>query len=157
MPRGRGVAYLYGTAALVYGLDRFTKAWAEAVLGDGRTIEAVPGILRFSLTRNTGGAFSFAQHAPVFFAVVTILIAGLIVAISFRPHPPSTAVPLGMVLGGALGNLTDRIANGPGLTGGVTDFVDIRVLPLFNVADSGIVLGAITLVLLASRETRRTP
>lgn len=149
--RGRGAGLLYLIAATVYLLDRLSKTWAERTLGDGGAIEVLPGLLSLRLTRNTGGAFSLGREFPPFFALATLAIALAIVAVSLRGHAPSVAVPLGAILGGAFGNFTDRVANGPRLSGAVTDFLDIRIIPVFNVADCGIVLGAIALVLASLR------
>jgi signal peptidase II len=76
----------------------------------------------------------------------------IIVAVSLRLSRPLVAVALGLVLGGALGNLTDRVVRGPGLSGKVTDFIDLRVWPVFNLADSAVVIGAILLAI-ASLQT----
>lgn len=150
--RGRGAGLLYAAAAAVYLADRGSKAWAERVLVDRGPIEVLPGLLTFNLTRNTGGAFSLGQDVPAFFALATLAIGLVIVAVSLRGHAPAVAIPLGSILGGAFGNFTDRVANGPALSGAVTDFLDIRIIPVFNVADCGIVLGAIALVLASLRE-----
>ena len=152
--RGRGAGLLYGTAAAVYVADRLSKAWAERALADGGPIEVLPGLLAFRLTRNTGGAFSLGREVPAFFALATLAIGIAILAVSLRGHAPAVAIPLGSILGGAFGNFTDRVANGPALAGAVTDFLDIRIIPVFNVADCGIVLGAIALVLVSLREPR---
>jgi signal peptidase II len=149
--RGRGAGLLYATAASVYLADRLTKVWAERTLADRGPIEVLPGLLSFHLTRNTGGAFSLGREFPPFFALATLAIALAIIVVSLRGHAPVVAIPLGSILGGAFGNFTDRVANGPGLSGAVTDFLDIRIIPVFNVADCGIVLGAIALVLATLR------
>lgn len=143
---------LYGAAALAYLLDRVSKLWAERALADGPPIEVIPRVLRFTYTTNSGGAFGLGKSAPWLFATATIVVVGVIVAISFRLTRPSVAIALGLVLGGALGNLTDRATGGAGLTGRVVDFIDFRVWPVFNLADSAIVLGA---VLLAISSTKR--
>lgn len=150
--RGRGLGLLYGAAALVYLLDRFSKGWAENELPGRGMVEALPGLLYLNLTRNTGGAFSLGREVPAFFALATLAIGLVIVVVSFRGHPPTVAIPLGAILGGALGNFTDRLLKGPALSGPVTDFLDIRIIPVFNLADCGIVLGAIALVLASLRD-----
>ena len=155
MRRGRSVPLLYGAAALVYAVDRATKVWAESALAGGRSIDLIPGAVSLSLTRNTGGAFSLGARAPLLFAAATALIAAVIVVASARPQRHGVAVSLGMILGGALGNLTDRTINGAGFTGGVTDFIDLHVWPFFNAADSAVVIGAIALVLLTARQDAR--
>jgi signal peptidase II len=140
----RGAVVLFATATAAYSLDRLTKVWAEHVL-PGHPVDVIPGVLSFRYTTNSGGAFSLGQSAPWLFAGATIVVSVLIVAASFKPRSTMADVALGLVLGGALGNLTDRIVHGAGLTGRVVDFVDLHVWPIFNVADSTIVIGAILL------------
>ncbi len=112
-------------------------------------------MLHLTYTTNSGGAFGFGQSAPWLFADATILVAGIIVVVSTRLEHPVAAVALGLVLGGSLGNLTDRALNGSGLAGRVTDFIDLRVWPVFNVADTGIVVGAVLLALSSFRREER--
>lgn len=138
---------LYATAVAAYALDRVTKIWAEGSLAGRPPIEIIPRVLRLTYTSNSGGAFGFGQSAPWLFAGATIAVVAVIVVVSARLSDPLVAAALGLVLGGALGNLTDRAINGPGLTGRVTDFIDFRIWPVFNVADSGIVVGAVLLAL----------
>jgi signal peptidase II len=141
----RLAALLYLTAFAAFAADRLTKAWAQAALADRSPIEVIPRVLRFVYTTNSGGAFGLGQSAPWLFAGATITVSIIIVVVSFRMTSPLVAVALGLVLGGALGNLTDRAVNGPGLTGRVTDFIDPHIWPVFNLADSAIVIGAILL------------
>jgi signal peptidase II len=138
---------LYATAVGAYLLDRVTKLWVEGSLAGRPPIRVIPGVLQLTYTTNSGGAFGLGQSAPLLFAGATIVVAGVIVAASLRLGKPLVAVALGLVLGGALGNLTDRAFNGSGLSGRVTDFIDFRVWPVFNVADSAIVVGAVLLAL----------
>jgi signal peptidase II len=142
---------LYATAAVVYACDRVTKLWAEAALAGRPPIEVVPGVLSFNYTTNSGGAFGLGRSAPWVFAGATVLVSVVIVVVSFRLDRPPLAVALGLILGGALGNLTDRILNGPGLSGHVTDFIDFQVWPVFNLADTAIVTGAVLLALSSAR------
>jgi signal peptidase II len=140
----RGAVWLFSTASGVYLADRLTKVWAEARLPD-RPIEVISGVLRFRFATNPGGAFSLGQDLPLFFALVTGTVSVLIVVTAFRHTSVLTSVALGLVLGGALGNLTDRITRGPGFSGQVVDFIDVRIWPVFNLADSAIVIGALLL------------
>jgi signal peptidase II len=149
----RGTTALYTIGLVVYGLDRLTKALAEDRLSDG-PVDVVPGLLTLRLATNSGGAFSVGRSAPWFFAAATIVVSLLIVATSLRHRPMPAALALGAILGGALGNLTDRITRGSGLTGQVVDFIDVHVWPVFNLADSGIVLGALGLAWLSVRQGR---
>ena len=140
---------LLGTAAAVLAVDQLTKWWAVETL-DTRTIDVV-WTLRLRLTLNHGSAFSLAPGRG---AVISIL-ALVIVAVLLRSGRYATRVPhaiaIGLVLGGAVGNLLDRgFREGPGfLGGGVVDFIDFQWWPVFNLADSAIVIGAILLFLLS--------
>jgi len=145
--RARLAWLLYGTAGAAYLLDRLTKIWAENTLAGEPPIEVIPGVLRLTYTTNSGGAFGLGQSAPWLFAGATIVVSAIIVISSARLGRRSAAVALGLVLGGALGNLTDRAVNGAGLTGRVIDFIDLRVWPIFNVADMAIVAGALILAI----------
>ena len=142
---------LFVTALLTYGVDRITKIWAESTLL-ARPIDIVPGVLTLRFTTNSGGAFSIGQRAPWFFVGVTAVVVVIILATSFRHTSRIVGASLGLVLGGALGNLTDRAIRGPGMRGRVVDFVDFHVWPVFNLADSAIVIGAILLALTGLRE-----
>jgi signal peptidase II len=151
--RRRGAAILFGTAAIVLVLDRATKLWAERSLVDA-PIEVVRGVLDLRFTTNSGGAFSLGESAPWLFAGATIAVSTVIVTTAFRHRDPLMAVALGLVLGGALGNLADRALRGPGLRGRVIDFVDLHVWPVFNVADTAIVVGALLLAWCSFRAGR---
>ncbi|MGZ5352500.1 MAG: signal peptidase II [Actinomycetota bacterium] len=137
--------WLYATAGAAYLLDRSTKLWVEEALAGEPPLEVIPRVLSFNYTTNSGGAFGFGRSAPWLFAGATIAVSLVIVAVSLRMTRRPVAIALGLVLGGALGNLTDRAANGPGLTGHVTDFIDFQVWPVFNLADTAIVIGAVLL------------
>jgi signal peptidase II len=144
-PRARrGAVILFGTAAGAFLLDRVTKLWAERVLAD-HPIDVITGVLTLRFTTNSGGAFSLGQSAPWFFAAASVAVSALIVITAFRARSALASVALGLVLGGALGNLFDRVIRGPDLRGHVVDFIDLHVWPVFNVADSAIVIGAILL------------
>ena len=154
MDRGaRSAARLFGTAAIVYLLDRVTKLLAERHLQGRPPIEVLPGV-RLTFTTNPGGAFSIGGGAPLIFVAATVIVAGVIVVTAHRHTRPVTSVALGLVLGGAIGNLTDRVVRGPGIRGHVIDFVDIGPWPVFNVADSAIVVGAILLAVTTGRRER---
>ena len=86
----------------------------------------------------------------MFFAA-TIVVCLAIVAGSFRLSSRLTAIGTGLILGGAIGNLTDRVLHGPGVSGKVIDFIDFRVWPVFNLADASIVIGAAVVVLAGTR------
>jgi len=147
---------LYGAGAVVYGADRVTKLWAQGSLAGHPPIVLIPKVLRLNYTTNAGGAFGLFGGQPWLFFAATVVVCVVIVVFSFRSSFAGSAVAMGMVLGGALGNLTDRILHGPGVAGRVTDFVDLHVWPIFNLADAAIVLGAVILVLSGVRRDRGT-
>ncbi|MEV0360612.1 signal peptidase II [Nocardia sp. NPDC050697] len=136
-------------AAVLYGLDLLTKSIAVARLTPGDPVYLIGDVVRFSLVRNPGAAFSMATGMTW---LLTLVAAGVVIAvirIGSTLRSPWWAVGLGMVLGGALGNLTDRLFRAPGpLQGHVVDFMAVGWWPVFNVADSAIVCGAILLVAL---------
>jgi signal peptidase II len=148
--RLRGGIRLWSVAAAVLLLDRVTKAWAEHALTTPRDV--IDGVLTLRFTTNSGGAFSLGDRAPLLFAVAAILVCAAIAVTSFRSRSTLQDVALGLVLGGATGNLLDRVLRGPGLSGRVIDFIDVHVWPVFNLADSAIVIGAALLALAALRE-----
>lgn len=130
-------------AVLVF--DQGTKEWALDALNDG-SIDVIEGVLRWRLTFNSGGAFGLLQGLPGFFLVATLVIVGGILIGARKVDDPRWAIPLGMVLGGGLGNAVDRLLRDTG--GAVVDFIDLHVWPVFNVADMSIVFGALAILVL---------
>ncbi len=149
--RRRGGLILWAIAGTVLVVDRLTKRWAEHALTQPRDL--IDGVLTLRFTTNSGGAFSLGDRAPLLFAIAAIVVCGAIVVTSFRPRPTAHAVALGLILGGATGNLLDRVLRGSGLSGRVVDFIDLHVWPVFNVADAAIVGGAALLAFAALRES----
>jgi signal peptidase II len=136
---------LLGTALVVVVLDQLTKWWAVETL-DTRTIDVV-WTLRLRLTLNHGSAFSLANGRGPIISLLALVIVAVLLRSGRHATRPGTAIAIGMVLGGAIGNLIDRgFRPGSGfLGGGVVDFIDFQWWPVFNFADSAIVLGAIAL------------
>lgn len=130
-------------------LDQITKHLAVSRLDAGRVVDVIDGVLAFRLGYNPGGAFGIGQGQPGFFMVASILIAVLLIALARRADDPRWVIPLGCVFGGGIGNLSDRIVRGSG--GGVVDFIDLQVWPMFNLADSAIVGGVAVLFWLSFR------
>jgi signal peptidase II len=145
--RGRSAAVLFTVAGLTWALDRLTKIWVERSLAGRPPISVIDGVLDLRFTTNSGGAFSVGRSAPWIFVTASILVSGAIVLTAFRHTNVGTSIALGLILGGALGNLTDRLLRGPRFTGHVIDFIDVHIWPIFNVADSAIVVGAVVLAL----------
>jgi signal peptidase II len=146
---------LYGIAALVYAIDRVAKVLVEANLHDRPPVELIPGILELRFTTNPGGAFGIFGDLSWLFVLISVVVVGAIVFASRNLPSTISAVGLGLVLGGAIGNLTDRLLRGPALGGEVVDFIDLQVWPVFNLADTGIVVGAALLLLSGLRRERR--
>jgi signal peptidase II len=148
---------LLGLAAGVLLADLVTKLVVVATIEPGEDIRVLGGALYLTQLRNTGAAFSFAEGFTVLFTLVAVAVAVVIVRTARRLFSTAWAVTLGLVLGGALGNLIDRVFRDPGfLRGGVVDFLSVfgpdgRVWPVFNIADSAIVCGGILGALLALR------
>lgn len=154
--RARLTAVVFGVAAGAYLLDRVTKWLVVDRLAGRAPVEVIPGVLQLNYTQNSGGAFGLGGSASWLFAGATIAVSVAIVALAFRVRRMGVAIGMGLVLGGGLGNLTDRIVRGSGLSGRVVDFIDLRVWPVFNVADAAIVVGAILIVLSSARGSQRS-
>lgn len=132
-------------------VDQLTKTWALRALADG-PIELVGGV-RFNLTYNTAGAFGLGGAAVPFLALGALVLVIVMAASGAMTRKPSLAAAMGLVLGGALGNLADRVFRDPGLLkGAVVDFIDLRVWPIFNVADMAISFGCIALLIAGWRD-----
>jgi signal peptidase II len=144
--RVRLALLLYGVAAAVLLTDRITKVWARGSLPGRPPITLIPGVLDLSFTTNRGGAFGLFGGAAWLFFGATVVVCGVIVYASLALPGWLGAVGLGLVLGGAAGNLTDRLVNRGPLSGHVVDFIHLHGWPVFNVADSSIVVGAVILV-----------
>ncbi|HMG43411.1 MAG TPA: signal peptidase II [Acidimicrobiales bacterium] len=143
---------LIGVAVAVYVADQLSKWWAVDTL-DTRTIDVV-WTLRFRLALNHGAAFSLSQGRGALISLLALVVVGVLLRSGRHATRPLAAVALGLVLGGALGNLSDRaFREGEGfLGGGVVDFVDFQWWPIFNVADMGVVCGAVLLIAASWRE-----
>jgi len=145
-PQRRGVV----VAAIVVGIvaiDQLTKSWAVATLDEGPT-RIFGDDVELRLSRNTGSAFSLFQGFTPLLAILAIVLAVLLVRALRRTDDMWIVVALALVLGGAIGNLVDRVMRSPGvLRGAVIDFVSVGGFPTFNVADASITVGAVLLVL----------
>lgn len=144
--RSRPAGWVVAVVVGVVVLDQCTKAWAVDRLARG-PIWLVGDDVGLRLSRNPGGAFSMFQGSTPLLAVVAIVFAVILARAAARTRHPLTLVALALVLGGALGNLGDRLARSPGvLRGAVVDFVAVGAFPAFNVADTAITVGAVLLV-----------
>jgi signal peptidase II len=157
LPRRPRTRLLLVLAVAVLVLDVATKLLVVATLSDREPVRLLGGALYLTEARNTGAAFSFAEGATVVFSLIAAVVVVVIVRAARRLFSTGWAVALGLVLGGAVGNLADRVFRDPGfLRGGVVDFLSLfapdgSVWPIFNVADSAIVCGGLLGALLAFR------
>lgn len=151
MPGGRW-PLLLGVTGAVLLLDQLTKWWAVETL-DTRTIDVV-WTLRLHLTLNYGSAFSIGQGRGALISLLVLVVVAVLLRSGRYARRPGSVVAIGLILGGALGNLLDRaLRAGDGfLGGGVVDFIDLQWWPVFNVADSAVVVGALLLLLMQRRE-----
>ncbi|MFM7666242.1 MAG: signal peptidase II [Actinomycetota bacterium] len=142
--------------AAIVVVDQLTKHWALNRLSGGRTIDII-GSLRFNLAFNRGMAFSQATGAGPIIGALAFVIIIVIVLWMRRSATGVSAVAAGLIVGGALGNLVDRLfRNDAWLRGAVVDFVDLQWFPIFNVADSCITIGAALMVLASLRAKSAT-
>jgi signal peptidase II len=150
--RGRLVLLLAAICATVYALDQATKALALARLTQGEPVEVLDGVLQLRLVFNPGAAFSLASGMTWLLTVVAVVVVVVVVRTATRLGSRGWAVALGLLLAGALGNLTDRLVRPPGFARGhVIDFLELPNWPVFNVADSSISVAAGLIVVLGLR------
>ncbi|MBM7079956.1 MULTISPECIES: signal peptidase II [Micromonospora] len=153
-PRRRAVVLLVGIALLALLTDLLTKHLALQQLDDRPPVRLLGGAVYLTLTRNSGAAWSIGADHTWVFPLITIGVVGWITWMALRLRSLPWAVSLGLVLGGALGNLADRIFRAPGhFVGHVVDMVSLfdpygQVWPVFNLADSCLVAGVLLAVLL---------
>jgi signal peptidase II len=133
-------------AGAVVVADQLTKLWAVATLAGG-PIHIVDHLLDLRLTRNPGGAFSILTGLTPVLAVLAAVMAVVLVRTTRRTADRVVAYSLALVLGGALGNLIDRLVRSPGvLRGEVIDFIKLPHWPTFNLADSAITIGVVLII-----------
>lgn len=145
------LALLGAVAAVVVALDQATKTWAVHALADGPI--HIWWRLRLVLALNSGAAFSLGTGVTPFVIAGVVVMLAVLLFISRSVSTRPAAIALGLVLGGALGNLTDRVVRHNHRS--VIDFVDFRPWPTFNLADAAVVCGAILLVLTGAEWRRR--
>ncbi|MGH2753335.1 MAG: signal peptidase II [Actinomycetota bacterium] len=136
-------------ATVVIAIDQVTKSLALASFEE-QPADVIDGILTFRITYNSGGAFGLLQGLPGLFLVATLVATVVILFWVRNLDRPAWMLPLGMVLGGGVGNLIDRTVRST--DGQVVDFIDFHVWPVFNLADACIVVGVLWLVFLGGRE-----
>ena len=140
------IIFLSGVVSIVL-MDRVTKNFFSRFLDLNESIAVIRNFLHFTLVHNTGIAFGFFKDCGAVFIIIPVILTGLLIYnIYYYRHSPQLSrtyiVAFSLILGGAIGNLIDRI-----MLGYVIDFIDFRIWPVFNVADSAITIGAAIILL----------
>jgi signal peptidase II len=163
--RRRLFLLLASIAVVTYLLDQLSKWWAIRTLSDEEPRDLIGSFLRLDLIRNPGAAFSIGTGNTWVLTIIAVVVLVVVIRVSRRLGSSGWAWALGLLLGGALGNLTDRIIREPGLgRGHVIDFLNYNGWFIGNIADIAIVSAAILIGLLAltgrsvdgTRETRES-
>ena len=139
--------------AVTLGTDQLTKHWVTRAFATGESLPLLPPVLQLTYVQNTGAAFGLFKGQQELFIFLSLFVTGWMLWEFLVKHPRAPSVIWGcsLVLGGAVGNLIDRVRFGY-----VVDFVDLRVWPVFNIADSAITIGA-ALLLWHAVSLRRQP
>ena len=150
---GRGkrkIMVLFAVAVLAYLLDLSSKMIVVAKLEHHEPIELIGDWLQLSAIRNAGAAFGIGEAFTIIFTCIAATVIVVIARLARKLYSLPWAIALGLLLGGALGNLTDRIFRAPGtFQGAVVDFIAPAHFAVFNLADSAIVCGGILIVILS--------
>ncbi|MFF9766527.1 signal peptidase II [Streptomyces sp. NPDC014636] len=150
--RGRRIAVLFAVAVFAYALDLISKLLVVSRLEGHAPIRLVGDLLELHAIRNPGAAFGFGAAFTIIFTLIAAAVIVVIIRLARKLYSFPWAVALGLLLGGALGNLTDRIFRAPGVfEGEVVDFIAPKGFAVFNLADSAIVCGGVLIVLLSFR------
>lgn len=148
----RSAVALAGTSLLAVGLDQASKRIVTATVEGHPPFQVIGRHLRITASRNSGAAFSFAPTETLVFTAMTLAIAVVIATRAPRLRSMRWAIALGLLLGGAVGNLLDRLMRAPGFgRGAVLDFIDVQHFAAFNIADICITVGAAMALLLSVR------
>jgi signal peptidase II len=142
---------LFAIAALALTIDQTTKAIVVATMTEGEEITVINHVLNLIFVRNPGAAFGMVGGQTWIFSILAVVVTGVIIWALTRIHSRAWAVVFGLLLGGTLGNLSDRLFREPGFgVGHVVDFLNMPWLmpAIFNVADIAISAAAVTFVLL---------
>ncbi|MFD8708405.1 signal peptidase II [Kitasatospora sp. NPDC059648] len=152
-PKGRRrVGVLLVVAVLAFLIDLGSKLLVVAKLENHAAIKVIGDVVTFQVIRNSGAAFGMGQALTVVFTMIASAVIVVIWRIARRLYSLPWAIALGLLLGGALGNLADRLFRAPGVfRGHVVDFISVQHFAVFNLADSAIVCGGILVVLLSFR------
>ncbi|CAM5334077.1 MULTISPECIES: signal peptidase II [Streptomyces] len=148
----RRIAVLFAVAVVAYLLDLGSKLLVVAELEHHAPIQVLGDWFELRVIRNAGAAFGFGEAFTVIFTVIAASVIVVIARLARKLYSLPWAIALGLLLGGALGNLTDRVFRAPGVfEGAVVDFLAPKNFAVFNLADSAIVCGGILIVILSFR------
>jgi signal peptidase II len=140
-----------GIATTIVVADLLTKRYA-ALNFDGNLVEVIPGFFGFTFVENPGGAFGVFQNGGVIIGIAAVIITLVVLVALASERPLAETVALGLVVGGAVGNLVDRFARGDGIIdGAVIDWVELWWIPTFNIADSSVTVAVALLLIHAWR------
>lgn len=136
-----------GIASAVVVADLLTKRYA-ALNFDGNPVEVIPGFFGFTFVENPGGAFGMFQNGGVVIGIAAVIITLVVLVVLAAERPMAETVALGLVVGGAVGNLVDRFARGDGIIdGAVIDWVELWWIPTFNIADTSVTVAVALLLI----------
>lgn len=148
--RGRATLLVVVVAAAVLVVDQLSKIWAVAALENEPPVQVIGDFFRLVFVRNSGAAFSLGSGSTIVVSLLALVIVGVLIYRARNLQSVWWAIAMGGMIGGALGNLTDRVFREPGvLRGHVVDFFALPIWPVFNVADIAVVGSAIGMVVLA--------
>lgn len=155
-PSARALVTLAIVSVAVYGLDQLSKFLIVKNLHEGQKVDVLGTVLQFHFVKNPGAAFSFASGSTWVFSIIAAGVTVFILWYARRIRSIAWAALFGMLLGGTVGNLTDRLFQEPGFgVGHVIDFVQVWGFPaIFNVADSFIVISMGLFIILSLRGIR---
>jgi signal peptidase II len=154
-PVRRRLPLLVAVASVIVIADAVSKLLVVDHLAGRAPVVVIPSVLDLELTRNAGAAFGFAAGATIIFTGVALAVVVFIIRAARRLASVGWAWALGLLLGGAIGNLGDRLFRAPGpLRGHVVDWIHLHHWPVFNLADSAIVIGGLLTVVLSMRGIR---
>ncbi|MFD7668519.1 signal peptidase II [Streptomyces sp. NPDC059788] len=144
----RRVPLLLAVAGAAYLLDLGSKLAVVAELENGAPVQVLGDWLELRVLRNSGAAFGIGEATTIVFTVIAVAVAVVIFRLARKLYSTPWAIALGLLLGGGLGNLTDRLFRAPGdFQGAVVDFIHVRGFSVMNVADCAIVCGGVLIVL----------
>ena len=150
---GRARRWIFLLALLVLSFDQASKSWAVSYLESRSAIKVIGDFLKFNHTTNSGAAFNLGENFTVFLTVFALIVTTGLVIFARKVIDLRWAIGFGALLGGVLGNLTDRVFRDPHfLHGHVVDFIQIPRWPIFNIADIAITLSGVWITYLLIKD-----